>query len=286
MSMDILFVCTGNTCRSPMAEVIFNSLSQNMKAESRGIAAGASQPASVNSVLAVKEFGIDLENHMSRQLTVEDLQEYKYIITMTSSQKDMLRAYSKNDNIMTLAEFAKEAEDVSDPYGGNEEIYKKTANQIFRYIAKGIIKRSECIFAEEKDVLKITQMEKEYFPDYWSENSVKTQVDNKKVIVLKNGEDIIGYCIFMMAADEGEILRIATGRKMRKSGAGKKLLMFAIDYMKNQGCREVYLEVRASNSSAIALYESVGFENIGIRKGYYHDNGEDASLYKLEIKER
>ena len=282
MSKDILFVCTGNTCRSPMAEVIFNFLSSDMKAESRGIAAGAPQPPSVNSVLAVKELGMDLENHLSKQLTIEDLEEYKYIITMTSSQREMLRGYSSKDNIVTLAEIAGEAEDVSDPYGGSEELYKKTAHQIYRYIVKGVVKRSECVFAEEEDVVKIAQMEKEYFSDGWSESSVKTQVDNKKVIVLKNGEDIIGYCIFMMAADEGEILRIATDRKMRKSGAGKKLLMFVIGYMKEQSCSEVYLEVRESNIGAIALYESAGFENIGIRKGYYRDNGENAVLYKLK----
>ena len=125
-------------------------------------------------------------------------------------------------------------------------------------------------------------MEADYFADNWSENSVKLQIDNQKVIVLKHNEDIFGYCIFMVAADEGEILRIATLKNMRKAGFGKKLLSSVICEMRESGVNEVFLEVRAGNESAIALYKSIGFEEIGIRKGYYKDNGEDAVLYKLE----
>ena len=85
----------------------------------------------------------------------------------------------------------------------------------------------------------------------------------------------------MTAADEGEILRIAVNKKIRKAGLGRKLLTATIDEMKKSGANEIFLEVRASNESAIALYKSVGFEQIGIRKGYY-DNKEDAILYKKD----
>lgn len=268
-----------------MAEAIFNSISL-IKAQSAGISAGTLSGAAKNACIAVEKYGASLENHISTQLTVEDLEEYKLILTMTSSQRDMLRGYVNSDKIMTLSEFAGEDGEVSDPYGGSMELYEKTAKQIRDYILRGIAKNSKCVFAENSHLDTIVEMEKEYFADSWSENSVKLQIENQKVIVLKFGEFILGYCIFMVAADEGEILRIATLKNIRKAGLGKKLLTSVISEMKESGINEVFLEVRAENESAIALYKSIGFSEIGIRKGYYKDNNEDAKLFKLEIKER
>lgn len=264
-----------------MAEAIFNTIFENIKSSSSGISVLQPSGAAKNACIAVEKYGANLKNHISNQLTVEELDEYKLILTMTSSQKDMLRPYVSGDNIMTLSEFAGEDGDVYDPYGGSEALYKETAEQIYRYIIKGILLRSQLSFADAGDINAIARMEKDYFSDSWSENSLKTQIENKKVLTLKFAEEIIGYCIFMTAADEGEILRIAINKKIRKAGLGKKLLLASIEEMKKGGANEIFLEVRASNESAIALYKSVGFQEIGTRKGYY-DNGEDAILYKKD----
>ena len=237
--------------------------------------------AAKNAILTAQKYGADLDGHISSQITVDELNEYKLVLTMTLSHKAMLLPYANGDNIMTLSEFAGESEDVHDPYGGSLELYEKTAEQIYSYLAKGIAMRSEVSFAEEADIDAVVRMEKEYFSDSWSENSVKIQVENKKVMVIKFADELIGYCIFMTAADEGEILRIAINHKIRKAGLGKKLLLASISEMEKSGANEIFLEVRASNDSAKALYETVGFSEIGIRKGYY-DNNEDAILYKKE----
>ena len=268
-----------------MAEAIFNTISKT-KAKSAGISAGAPQRAAKNACIAVEAYGASLENHLSTQLSEDDLKQYKTIITMTSSQRDLLRAYVAEDNVISLANFAGEEGEVFDPYGGDLELYETTAYQIKNYILKGIAKRSECVFADESYLAEIVKMEADYFADKWSENSVLAHIKNKKVILLRFGETLLGYCIFMTAADEGEILRIAVDKRLRGAGLGKKLLSGVLCEMKEDGIGEVFLEVRSGNESAIALYKSVGFQEIGIRKGYYRDNGEDAKLFKLEIKER
>ncbi len=286
MSKDILFVCTGNTCRSPMAMAIFNALSKEEKASSAGISVAYPSSAAENAKEAVKKYGASLDEHLSKQITTDDLKEYSLIITMTNNHKEFLRSYLDDEKIITLAEYAGEKCDISDPFGGNLTLYEDTAQRIYEYIKKGLEKKSDCTLAKGEDTKKIAEMEKEYFSDAWSEKIVADEVAKEKVVVIKDKENIVGYCIFMVAADEGEILRIAVNNAQRKKGYGKKLLSFAIDEMKKKGVISVFLEVRATNSAARALYHSIGFEEIGQRKNYYTNPKEDAILYKMEIKER
>jgi ribosomal-protein-alanine N-acetyltransferase len=85
------------------------------------------------------------------------------------------------------------------------------------------------------------------------------------------------------AADEVHLLDVAVEVVARRRGVGRRLLATVIEHGRARGARVVLLEVRRSNAPAIALYRTLGFEELGVRKGYYSDNGEDALEFQLAL---
>lgn len=139
--MNVLFVCTGNTCRSPMAEKIFLNCLREKKIEnvlvlSAGISADGVSPMSSNSVYALKELGIFDTEHTSNILTTELLEEADLVLTMTSSQKDYLKSFK---NVYSLKEYL-DVDDIVDPYGKSKEDYLACAKQIEQAMNKLIEK--------------------------------------------------------------------------------------------------------------------------------------------------
>lgn len=141
--MHILFVCTGNTCRSSMAEAIFNNkLIKNAKqynnitVSSAGIAAYPGDKASPNAIRVMAKRGIDLNIHKARQLTPEMIEKADLILTMTQGHKQMVLRMdpSAASKVSTLREFAGFSGDINDPFGGNEEIYEKCALEIEKMV--------------------------------------------------------------------------------------------------------------------------------------------------------
>ncbi|MDO4269981.1 MAG: low molecular weight protein arginine phosphatase [Eubacteriales bacterium] len=136
---EIIFICTGNTCRSPMAEGLFRSHGGEEKTGLTAVSAGLftqdGLPASQNAQTAAKELGADLSRHRSRLLTPEMARGAKYLVCMTGAHYDTLceRFPDCRDKIFTLL-----PTDISDPFGGDLETYRRAAAEIDR-AAKSVI---------------------------------------------------------------------------------------------------------------------------------------------------
>lgn len=128
----LLFVCTGNTCRSPLASAFVAALLAGWEVESAGLAVYESTGASAHAIAVGAEHGLDLKRHISRQLTPEMLLDADLVLAMTSghakSIRDSFPRYA--GKVYTLKEFLGQPGDVADPYGGGPDIYRTAAREL------------------------------------------------------------------------------------------------------------------------------------------------------------
>ncbi len=137
----VLFVCTGNTCRSPLAEVLFKKIlsdhlgipidhlpAHGYLVQSAGVMAGYGDAASEGAVDVAHEYGVDLSNHRSRPVNPEMLAEASNIIAMTQSHLTLLMM--QYPNVGPVPMLLSEEIDIPDPIGGNIEDYRECARVI------------------------------------------------------------------------------------------------------------------------------------------------------------
>jgi len=132
----IVFVCSGNTCRSPMASALARKHLPWAQVLSAGVATVTGLPASIGAMDAIQEFGLSLDDHQSRPVSLYLLQEAELVLCMGGSHKRALLDYYPEgaDKIFTLAEFVESGSDIPDPFGMPVEEYIKCAGELERLI--------------------------------------------------------------------------------------------------------------------------------------------------------
>ena len=119
----------------------------------------------------------------------------------------------------------------------------------------------------------------------WTETDLQLlrELSGGVAYVSVSGGRVSGVVIGRMAADEAEILNLAVRQEERRKGTGKKLVQRLLSEYGGKEVSRVFLEVRESNSGAIAFYESLGFRKVGMRPGYYQGPKEDALVMELKM---
>jgi len=130
------------------------------------------------------------------------------------------------------------------------------------------------------DLEQIMVIEVEAFPTPWHIDSLQSSLerDSTLFLAMKSSATIIAYSLSYIVADELHLLKIAVDEEYQRRGLGTRLLAETMARGRQRGVEIVWLEVRPTNSAALALYRRAGFEQSFIRKNYYTDTGEDALI--------
>ncbi len=128
-----------------------------------------------------------------------------------------------------------------------------------------------------------------FVSDAWSREMMREELaaDHRHYLVVTDARGtILGYAGLMIVGTEADVQTIATTAEIRGRGEGRRLMNALIAEATSRGVHAVFLEVRADNPVARALYASLGFDEIGIRPAYYQPGSIDAVVMKLDIKDR
>lgn len=134
---------------------------------------------------------------------------------------------------------------------------------------------------EERHVREVARLEKECFSSPWHEEGIRYELTNPLstfYVVVDRKDRVAGYAGMHKIVGEGYITNVAVYNSCRRRGLGRRLMEALLHKAEEENLRLVTLEVRVSNTGAISLYESLGFERVGIRPGYYSKPREDALI--------
>ncbi|MBN1464192.1 ribosomal protein S18-alanine N-acetyltransferase [candidate division KSB1 bacterium] len=139
--------------------------------------------------------------------------------------------------------------------------------------------------ATDADMEEIATLEQQLFAPPWSANSFRAELSNRAstTLVLACASRIIGYAVMWQISAEMQITKMAVAPPFRNMGIATWTMERIFEWARQQQVRDVFIEVRASNSSALCLYEKFGFALQGRRKGYYEAPREDALLLAAHI---
>lgn len=144
----------------------------------------------------------------------------------------------------------------------------------------------------EVDLPQVMAIEQASFPTPFTLNLFKMELNlnvaHLYVARLKGNEGespVVGYIDFWRVGPEAHVITIAVHPSFRKRGIASRLIEFMLEEGRRNDVETISLDVRPSNSAGLGLYQRFGFRQIGVRKGYYQDNDEDALVLSLPLKE-
>ena len=243
--MNILFICTGNTCRSPMAEGYLESKNlPDLKIESRGLS-GDGAPVSQNSKNAMAELGIDISFHKSRQLTSFDLGWADKIIYMSPAHKTVLSLYTAENKLFMLGD------GIPDPYGGSIEDYRLCRDEIIKaidaLIAENFFSEILITAVKREHLESIAELEKVCFSTPWSIDAVMEHYSaGTKFFVAVMGEKVLGYIGISTVIEMGEYIR----KTIREQNVSNYVQNYIVDSSEFKEIPESVYEYQKNNMLA------------------------------------
>jgi ribosomal-protein-alanine N-acetyltransferase len=141
---------------------------------------------------------------------------------------------------------------------------------------------------KEDDLAAVRTIETLSFSNPWSDNTFRGEIQNAPVsfplvVVRRPGEEVVAYIIYWQIRDDVQVNNVAVHPDCRGLGLGEAVMRFAIAKVRAAGAEFMTLEVRQSNTPALALYKKLGFEILGTRKNYYTKPDEDAYVLGLVL---
>lgn len=140
----------------------------------------------------------------------------------------------------------------------------------------------------EQELSFVAELERACFSTPWTEEQYKAVMSQGGCVLFGAwlGEELAGYIAVAVqpVVGEMEVYNIAVALSLRHQGVGKRLLKLALEAAAKNGLARALLEVRVSNAPALSLYRSLGFLEVGRRKNYYQDTGEDALILARSLK--
>ncbi len=283
--MKILFICTGNTCRSVFAQALMNKRCRHDKldieCDSAGVFAFVGDRAVDNTIEVLNEKGIDVSEHRTKRLSEYMAEEYDLFICMGQEHLEPTKALVGESKVRLFGE------GIWDPEDDDISIFRLCADKIEREVKTLAKELSKLVIRPmtDEDVDFIAQTEKECFSQPWSADAVREELNNENSVffVAEYLCDKVGYMGMHTVVDECYVANVAVVKKYRRRSFGKKLLRYAEEKARERGCAFISLEVREGNKSAIALYTSEGYEKAGERKNFYSNPKENALIMTKKL---
>lgn len=122
-------------------------------------------------------------------------------------------------------------------------------------------------------------------PEPWGEGQLLSELESPaaRLFVAEDEGSVLGFAVFQLAAGEASLYALNVDPAARRKGVGAALLAGALEALKTEGADQCFLEVRAANTPALALYRRLGFASAGVRRGFYRDPPDDAVVMTLTL---